>query len=36
MQSVTETGLRRSVGVTGLFLYGLGNTIGAAIFVLVG
>ncbi len=36
MQSVTETGLRRSVGVTGLFLYGLGNTIGAGIFVLVG
>lgn len=36
MQSVTETGLRRSVGVSGLFLYGLGNTIGAGIFVLVG
>ena len=36
MQSVTETGLRRSVGVTGLFLYGLGNTLGAGIFVLVG
>jgi amino acid transporter len=36
MQSVTETGLRRSVGVTGLFLYGLGNTIGAGIFVLIG
>ncbi len=36
MQSVAETGLKRSVGVTGLFLYGLGNTIGAGIFVLVG
>jgi amino acid transporter len=36
MQSVTETGLRRSVGVTALFLYGLGNTLGAGIFVLVG
>ena len=36
MQSVTESGLRRSVGVTGLFLYGLGNTLGAGIFVLVG
>jgi amino acid transporter len=33
---VTETGLRRSVGVTGLFLYGLGDTLSAGIFMLVG
>lgn len=33
---VHEVGLRRSVGVFGLVLYGLGVTIGAGIYVLVG